>query len=202
MSDAARSQTGGTAHQVGTEDPADDPGPSRDEIFDVLSNHRRRYALHYLKRSEENTELGTLSERVAAWENEVSTSEVSSDQRKRVYTSLQRYHLPKMDEVDLVDYDERSGEVRLTDRADELDLYMEVVQENDVPWSLYYVGLAVVGGVALCGHWAGLPPFDAVTGVGWVAFLITALLVSGMAHTYVTYGNRLGGDETPPEVER
>lgn len=175
---------------------------SRDEVYDVLSNHRRRYALHYLKRNGARADLGTLSERVAAWENEIELEEVSSDQRKRVYSSLQRYHLPKMDDVDLVDYDRRSGEVALTDRAEDLDLYMEVVRDYDIPWSLYYVGLSMVGIVMLTANWLGVPPFAAIPSDGWTVFLLTSLLVSALTHAALTRRMRVGHEEAPPEVER
>lgn len=45
-------------------------GPlTTDEVFEILSNHRRRYALNHLERNGERTSLGELSENVAAWEN-------------------------------------------------------------------------------------------------------------------------------------
>jgi hypothetical protein len=192
----------GEATQVREGSVADlDDGDATDEIYEVLSNHRRRYALHYLKQNGRNAELGTVSERVAAWENEIGLEEVSSDQRKRVYTSLQRYHFPKMDEAELLEFDRREGTVELTERADDLDLYMEVINAYDVPWSLYYVGLAAIGGVMLLADLFGLPPFDAVPGTGWAVFLVTSLLVSALAHTVLTRRMRLGSDDAPPEVQ-
>lgn len=175
-------------------------GGSPDEVYEVLSNHRRRYALHYLKQNGRNAELGTVSERVAAWENEIDVEEVSSDQRKRVYTSLQRYHFPKMDEAELLEYDRRAGTVELTERADDLDLYMEVINSYDIPWSLYYVGLSVIGIVMIGAGSVGVPPFDAVPGTGWAVFLVTSLLFSALAHTVLTRRMRLGSDDAPPEV--
>jgi hypothetical protein len=191
---------GEVAHAQG--DNADLTGgeTSPDDVYEVLSNHRRRYALHYLKQNGRDADLGTLSERVAAWENDVAMEEVSSDQRKRVYTSLQRYHLPKMDEARLLEYDRREGTVELAPRADDLELYMEVINGYDVPWSLYYVGLSLVGVVMLGGSWAGIPPFSTVPGTGWAVFLVTSLLVSALAHTYLTYRMRLGNGDAPPEV--
>jgi hypothetical protein len=192
MGEATQVQEGSVADLGGEDSP--------DEIYEVLSNHRRRYALHYLKQNGRNAELGTVSERVAAWENEIDVEEVSSDQRKRVYTSLQRYHFPKMDEAELLEFDRRAGTVELTERADDLDLYMEVINGYDIPWSLYYVGLGAIGLVMLGADAAGIAPFASVPGTGWAVFLVTSLLVSALAHTVLTQRMRLGSGDAPPEV--
>ena len=76
---------------------------SRDESFDLLSNHRRRYALYCLRQEENRATLGELADKIAAWENDIETDAVSYDERKRVYTSLQQVHLPRMDDLDVVE---------------------------------------------------------------------------------------------------
>ncbi|MFT4881353.1 MAG: hypothetical protein ACI9CA_000112 [Natronomonas sp.] len=43
-----------------------DTGVDRDETFNLLSNHRRRYALHYCKRRDDPVTLSDLAEQVAA----------------------------------------------------------------------------------------------------------------------------------------
>ena len=58
---------------------------SNGEIFDLLSNHRRRYTIHYCKQIETPVSLSDLAEQVAAWELEKDISELSSSERKRVY---------------------------------------------------------------------------------------------------------------------
>ncbi|WP_139328873.1 DUF7344 domain-containing protein [Haladaptatus litoreus] len=39
---------------------------SRDELFHVLRNQRRRYALHYLKRHDEVVTIGEIADQVTA----------------------------------------------------------------------------------------------------------------------------------------
>ncbi|MFB6159614.1 MAG: DUF308 domain-containing protein [Haloferacaceae archaeon] len=175
---------------------------SRDEVYELLSNHRRRFALHYLQRNEVATDVGTLAEHVAAWENEVPVAEVTSTERKRAYTSLQQFHLPKLDEKDVVDFDERAGTVELAPTAENLRVYLEVVDEHDVPWSLYYLGLALVGGALWSLTALGVAPFGSIPPAAWTVFLVVALVVSAAAHTYVTRRNRLGQGTSPPEVGR
>jgi hypothetical protein len=169
-------------------------------MFEMLSNQRRRFVLHYLQQQDERAELGPLAEQVAAWENGISLAEVSSDERKSAYTSLQQFHLPKMDEEGLVHFDGRAKTIELAEPAAEANIYLELVDEYDIRWSFYYIGLAVTGGVLLALAVAGVMPFAAVPGTGWAVFVIAALGVSAIVHTYVTRGMRLGDDGPPPEV--
>lgn len=171
-----------------------------DEALQLLSNKRRRYALHYLERNGPQVELGDLAETVAAWETGRTLQEIDSTDRKRVYTSLQSHHLPKMADQAIVEYDERSGIIGLTDQADELDIYLEVVEGKDVPWSQYYLALtavntAVLGAVAL-----GLWPLTVVPSLAWAAFTVTSFAVSALVHAYFDSQNRLGTTDKPPEL--
>jgi hypothetical protein len=171
-----------------------------EEVFELLSNKRRRFALHYLKCADDETEIGDLSERVASWENGTALQEVGSTERKRVYTSLQSHHLPKMDERGVVDYDERAGTVELTRSAEDLDVYLEVVEGTDVPWSQYYLGLAGVNAALVAGATAEVWPLGALPDIAWAAFVVTTLLVSAAVHLYHTSTQRLGEHEKPPEI--
>jgi DNA-binding transcriptional ArsR family regulator len=173
---------------------------STDEIFELLSNKRRRFTLHYLKHGDERAELGELSEYVASWENETTVQEVDSAARKRVYTSLQSHHLPKMDELGIVDYDDRAGVVELDESADDLDVYLEVVEGRDVPWSQYYLGLAAVDAGLVAAAAVNAWPFGALPDVAWAAFVVTTLLVSAAVHMYHDSTQRLGEHEKPPEI--
>ena len=94
-----------------------DAGLSKGEIFDVLRNQRRRFVLQYLKRKGEPVELGDLATQVASWEYRTPCEEVSSEQRKRVYTTLQQTHLPRMSEAQIIDYDSDTGLVEPTART-------------------------------------------------------------------------------------
>lgn len=179
----------------------DDPSIDRDDVFDVLSNPRRRYALHVV-RDEDEVELGEVAEQVAAWENDTSVESVGSDQRKHAYTALQQRHLPRMDEMDVVEFDRRAGTVAPADALDEFDIYLEVVEGRDVPWSEYYLGLGAVAAAVVAAAHVGVPGVGAVTGLGWATFVTVALLVSATVHYAVTRENRLEASDVPPDVER
>ncbi|MFB6179012.1 MAG: hypothetical protein ABEI77_04730 [Halorientalis sp.] len=173
---------------------------STDDAFQLLSNKRRRYALHYLKRTDETVELGDLSERIAAWENETSVQAVDAAQRKRVYTSLQSHHLPKMADQGVISYDERAGEVQLTDHGDELDVYLEVVDGRDIPWSQYYLALSAVNGALLVAVAVDAWPLTALPDIAWAAFIVTTGLCSALGHVYHDYVMQLGRRDKPPEL--
>jgi len=175
---------------------------ARDDVYEVLSNRRRRFVIHYLQRNGQRAALGTLAEHVAAWENDIDVAAVGSDARKNVYTSLQQFHLPKMADLDLVIFDQRAGEVELTDDANDVDLYLEVVQGHELPWSLYYLGVGTLSGAVTLGHGLGLPMLSGLTHVGCAVFTVAAIATLALIHTYYTRGMRLGSEGPPPEVDR
>jgi DNA-binding transcriptional ArsR family regulator len=178
-----------------------DDDVSTDEVFEVLSNRRRRFALHYLQHADKAVEIGELSERVASWENDIALEEVDSAARKRVYTSLQSHHLPKMDEQGIVSYDERAGVVELDEEGADLNVYLDVVTGKDVPWSQYYLGLAAVGAAVIAATAAGVWPMALLPDIAWAAFIVTTVFVSAMVHVYQDARNRLGASERPPELD-
>jgi len=195
-SETTTEETGGsgTATDV-TEIPYDD-------CFDLLSNHRRRYALHYLQQQGEEATLGELADQVAAWENDVETDAVSYDERKRVYTSLQQVHLPRMDDLDVVEFDDREGRVTIGAAAEHLDVYLEIVHGNDISWSSFYLGLVFVNAGLLTGVALGVPLLAAVPGIGWAVFAVTTFLVTSLSHLYLARTEmRLGEPGSPPETE-
>jgi DNA-binding transcriptional ArsR family regulator len=170
----------------------------RDELFHILRNQRRRFALHHLKHRDESVDVGNLATQVAAWENEISVEEVTSKQRRRVYNALQQTHVPELEESGVVEVERR--EIELTERADELDIYLEVVPGADIPWSEYYLALGGVSLAVLVAVALGVGPFAALSGVGVGIFAVVAFLVSAAANYYYQHESLLGGYERPPEL--
>lgn len=105
---------------------------TKDEIFAVLKNSRRRETLHYLEDNGGSGELGTLAEQIAAKENSIEIRDVSSTQRKRVYIGLYQVHLPKMDDVGVIDFNKHRGRITLTDMAQRLYPYLHLDPEEAV----------------------------------------------------------------------
>lgn len=181
--------------------PADDQTPSQDQVFEILSNRRRRFVFHYLKRERREVYLRELAEHVAAWENDKPIAELTSMETKRVKTALHQHHLPKMDQSGFVAYDSSRETVELADAVADLEVYLDVVPGGDVPWSLYYLGLSVLGLVVLGGAWTDLGPFASIPDLSGAVFIAVVLLVSAAVHTYFNFSRlRLGTTADPPEV--
>jgi hypothetical protein len=109
---------------------SEDEPLSTGDIYFTLSNCRRRFLIQYLSR-QDSMSVTELSRVIAAWENETTVEELSYDDRKTVYTALLQTHLPKLDEMGVVEYDASRKRVRLTDRAEQLRPYLELDQEGD-----------------------------------------------------------------------
>lgn len=173
---------------------------TRDDIYEVLANKRRRFVIHYLQHCKANAPLGEIAEHVAAWENEITISEVGSDERKNVYTSLQQFHLPKMEDLGIVTINERQGAVELSEPAAEIDVYTEVVGENELPWSMYYLSLGGLGGSVITGSTVGTVEYIDIDPIASAVFTITSVCVLAVFHTYYMRQNQIGENETPPEI--
>jgi len=133
--------------EVTTEEPEPDQ-LSLDLIFEILKNSRRREVLHYLRDREpgERVSLGELAEHVAAIENDTTTDALTSSQRKRVYVGLYQCHLPKMDDMGVVDFNQDRGHVELAAAADNLTEYLDrPATEDSVHWYRYYGVISLVG---------------------------------------------------------
>jgi hypothetical protein len=176
---------------------------TRDTTLEVLSNRRRRFAMHYLKRHDGTpVEVSELAERVASWENGKEARTLTTRERKRVRNALRQFHLPKMAEYGFVEYDSGSGTVRLTEAADDADFYVDSLTGSDVPWGVYYLGLSAVSAAVLVGLWVGVPPLDRLSPLLCGACFVAVLSASSVGHFYDNhYRMRLGAREKPPEVK-
>ena len=209
--DAAADESRGSdrAEDVGEQDTTAslEPGAKNDritdgEVFEVLSNQRRRYALHYLmQHADEPVEMGDLSTQVAAWEADVDPQAVTYDQRKSVHTSLYQYHAPKLDDTGLVEYDSRRGVVELTTAGSELDLYLEAVRGREIPWASYFLLLSAVATALVSAAWLDVPVFADLPAFAYAGFVSAAFLVSSMVFAYDNRTSmRLGSTGPPPGV--
>ncbi len=168
----------------------------KDVIYDLLSNHRRRYTIHYLKQIDDETTLSELAEQVAAWEQEKEIQELTSDERKRVYTSLQQTHLPKLAEAEMITFERDS--IALAEGAEDLEIYLDIVPSSSIPWGLYYLGLSIVSAGILAAVGLGIIPDEPVPPIIWAGLIVLAFLGSAIGHTINNRRYRLGSEELPP----
>ena len=176
---------------------------SQDELLTLLSNQRRRFAIHCLKQHAD-TELtvSELAEQVAGWENNKATDQLSQKERKRVRSALRQFHLPKMAESGFIEYDTARCTVSLTDSTANANFYVDSLTGREIPWGVYYLGFSALSLLCLTGLWMGLYPLTLVSPLGYGVFFVTALTVSSIGHFYDNYYRmRLGARDTPLEVD-
>jgi hypothetical protein len=117
-----------------------------DRVFEILKNQRRREVLRHLREQSGQIDLGDLAEHVAAVENDTTTQALTADERKRVYVGLYQCHLPKMDDIGIVEFNQDRGYVELGETASQLDPYLDTRDaEESLPWHRYYGAVALLG---------------------------------------------------------
>ncbi|AXR78933.1 DUF7344 domain-containing protein [Natrarchaeobaculum sulfurireducens] len=178
----------------------DPPELTKGDVFEVLRNQRRRYVLHYLKRDDRPVELGDLAQQVAAWEYETTTEEVTSAQRKRVYTTLQQTHLPKMDEVGILTFDSDHGVIQATDRTHDISVYLEIVPGHEFAWRELYLSLGAISCALAAALWLEIDPFTALSDLTWMGIVAVTFTATAAAHIYYERHMRLGHGDEPPEL--
>ena len=178
-----------------------EPGLTSDQVYSVLSDKRRRYAIHYLKQRKDEVSVRELAEQVAAWENGKELNELTSQERKRVYIALYQSHLPTLDKQGIVEYDDDRGMVTLTAAMANRDIYLEVVPKGNVPWSLYYLGLVIADSVLVGLAWLDVFPFDQLPDLAWAFLILLTFAASAFIQTYQSRRMRFGDEGPPPELD-
>ncbi|KOX92625.1 DUF7344 domain-containing protein [Haloarcula rubripromontorii] len=150
-----------------TSQEQDDADVSLDVIFEILKNSRRREVLHFLRERDEQVSLGELAEHVAAIENETTTDALTSSERKRVYVGLYQCHLPKMDDIGVVDFNQDRGHITLTEKADDFEKYLDRSEDGEAhqQWYQYYAAVSVLGAMVLAASVAFSLPGSIVLGL-------------------------------------
>ena len=168
----------------------------RESVFDILRNRRRRYVLHYLKQRDGPVSTGEIAEQVAAWEYDTTPEKITSKQRQRVYVSLVQTHLPMMASEDVIIDDD--GTVALTDEAAALEVYLEVVPENDIAWAQYYLGVTGLNAGFLLVGLTDLPLVAAAPDALWAFMIALMFLLAAAVHHWYHRQTRLGVEGPPP----
>lgn len=172
------------------------------DVFEILSNRRRRFALHAIKRREEPIELSELSEQIAAWEMDTEPEQISYEDRRGVYVTLKTTHLPMMDEQGVIEFEQQTKTVESTELLSELDVYIETLRQDEIPWSTYYIGLAVICFSIVIAVGADAPGAAALEPLDAGVITFVAFGVSSLIHNLVDRRNRLGNTEKPAELRR
>ena len=171
---------------------------SRDTVYKMLANQRRRHTIHYLKQQGNSVPIGLLAEQVAAWEQDTRPDELSSAERKTVYTALQQRHLPKLDDAGMLEFDKRGGVIEPTESLKNIDIYAEIVEGRGFPWSQYYLALSTTLLGLMAAVWADVTPLTMLPDIAWGVFCTVTFTISAAAHVAVTREMKLGAASEPP----
>jgi hypothetical protein len=153
-----------------------EPTLSKDVIFHILQNERRRLVLKYLQGREDPIRMRDVAEQVSAWEHDTTVQQLTSKQRQRVYIPLYQNHLTKLDDEGIIDYNQSRGIVERKPLADELDPYLDAFDssdddEDDVTgrsvdsWGKYYLGVSALGTLVVSGKAFGMSLLSTLSGL-------------------------------------
>lgn len=123
-----------------------------------------------------------LSERIGATES--GSDPPPRSVKQSVYVSLLQTHLPKLDELDIVEYDADRKVVSVDGGLDHVTVYMETVPKYGLSWSEYYAAVSVLGVLTLVAAEFGVPVIGALSGVAWAYGFFLLVLVSAGYQTY------------------
>ena len=151
-------------------------------VYEILSSERRRHTIDYLRASDKDVEVNDIAEYIA--EKETGESPPPKDSRKTVYVSLHQTHLPKMDDLDIVNYDTDTKNVTLSDSFRDVAVYMEVVPGTEISWSEYYLAVGVVGLATVFARISGAPLISDFPAEYWAVFYLGVVVLSALYQTF------------------
>lgn len=158
------------------------------EIHDVLSNERRQLILQFLRDGGGLLTARELSERIA--EVETGESPPPRNIRQSAYVSLHQTHLPKLDELGIVEYDQSSKSVQLNERAEQVNVYMETVPKYGLAWSEYYLGVSILGLLLIIAGEIGVPGLAGMESL-WLAIGTFVLVLASAIYQTVAQQSSL-----------
>ncbi|MEF8913407.1 DUF7344 domain-containing protein [Natronomonas sp.] len=158
------------------------------EIHDVLRNDRRRLAIKALRDRDGRASVRDLSEEVAA--RETGEDPPPRNKRQSVYVSLHQTHLPKLDELGILDYDGDTKTVTLDDRIDEVEVYMEVVPQYGLSWGEVYFSLGLLGLLTTVAALVGVPGISTLS-LGYLVLAYFALQIAASAYHVYSQQDRI-----------
>ena len=176
----------------------DTPSIELNGVLTAISNRRRRFVIHYLKRSDSTVTTGELATKLAAWELDKPADLISASERKNMYNALAQTHIRRLSECGFVT--EQEDGVALTAEAKRIRIHLDVAPDRSVPWSRYYLLLGGFHLLVAIAVFAVAPASGAVPVGAWGLFVAVSILVSALTHRYYKNQMCLGEGDRPPEV--
>ena len=153
-----------------------------DELYDILSNERRRLCVRTIQENRDSIDVQELADTLAS---ELADGSMSSNLRQSIYISLVQTHLPKLDKYEVVDYDDDEKTVRAGQRLPEVDGYL-LDDANDHRELVIAAGVcvsSVAAAAALFFVYGSVDPTSRT--VVSVAIVLQALVIGVVLKEYV-----------------
>jgi hypothetical protein len=91
--------------------------------------------------------------------------------------------------------------VSLTDAADELNIYFEVVAGDDIPWSIFYIGLTVAFSALVGLTYTGIGVLQRSQLIIVTIGMLVSYTAAGVIQTIQRKRMELGDSGPPPELQ-
>lgn len=154
---------------------------SDEDIHDVLRNERRRRVIDILQSSNGAVSVRELSEEIGSIESERNPA--PRNIKQSVYVSLLQTHLPKLDELGIVDYQAEGKMVNVDGSLKDVTVYMEKVPKYGLSNVEYYAALGLLGMLTLFAVEIGTPLLSMVQTLTWAYAFLGLIFLSGLYHT-------------------
>lgn len=112
-------------HSDAHTDSDDEETLSKDDVFHILQNERRRRVLELISCGDPTFNMRDVAEQVAAWEHDTTVQALKSDERQRVYIALYQSHLPKLDKLGVIDYNQSRGIIERKPLIENVEPYLD-----------------------------------------------------------------------------
>ena len=100
-----------------------------------------------------------------------------------------------MAEKGVVQFDEREGIVELSEKAEDIDIYLDVVSGHNVPWSLYYTAISIVFGTLLISVHLAFGPLADISMTTVSALFVVTIFIFSLLHTHTNKQMRIGSSD-------
>lgn len=155
---------------------------SEEDIHDVLRNRRRRLVIDILKEADSPVSVRELSEQIGAVES--GSDPPPRNIKQSVYVSLLQTHLPKLDELNIINYEPDGKTVAVEGGLGEVSIYMETVPKYGITRSEYYAAVSLLGLLTILGAELGVPGLASVSSMTWAYGFLLLGFVSSLYHSY------------------
>ncbi|USZ73073.1 DUF7344 domain-containing protein [Natronosalvus halobius] len=104
-----------------------------DEVFELLKDQRRRYALYYLYEKDGPVAVSELVKAIEKWEADPPKTSGRLDRFEEIALELKHHHLPKSAEVDFVQYDKEQEVIQVQGSPEEFDALLTIAKLVEEP---------------------------------------------------------------------